>query len=552
MQWELCERRGGDKCPHYDSCRARAGVEGPADARIAVGPHALLGQLNAHAGTSGLLIIDEIQDFLETALVTTDDLDFALQQGPQMLDGRFVAALEPSVRALRAFLDEAPLDEAVDATMAVRRHARAVAPELIAQARRSAAVDGDLVECARAAPFPEGHNGQAPPLLRHIVELALLSRPRARSVGRASSVLRLFHHAIKTEVPVVVRVELRRGRRVLLVTSARETLAHALRREGSVVVLDANVDLHAPVLARVVGYEPPLHVFTAPDGAPIARTLQRCKRANRKAWSDDNGHLSPTAALLTSVRQAVTWLAEAPSVASVGLITFHVLETALRYTVGIERDDARRQWVEAHYDPGRLDELSEALGPIVAGFGGEWLFGHYGATRGLNTMAGADALITLGDPWRNLGDAHNDAAFLHLEGWKARYEAWCRAELEQAHGRLRTVHRTRPARALHVGAIMPGGSGWSVDRVDVRMDVGGRPRREAAMPTDALEQAIELAGGVSRLAEHLGSRGLPSISGAVADRSRTTVLVAEAYRRSSPKASGPSSPRHAGSRTHTV
>ena len=119
-------------------------------------------------------------------------------------------------------------------------------------------------------------------------------------------------------------------------------------------------------------------------------------------------------------------------------------------------------------------------------------------------MADADAVVTLGDPWRNLGDVYNDAAFLQIGGWQARYEAWCRAELEQAHGRLRTVHRTRPGRALHVGAVMPGGSGWTSETVDVRSDRGGRPRQSAAMSIEAIEEAIVAAGGVSHLAAIAG------------------------------------------------
>jgi hypothetical protein len=44
----------------------------------------------------------------------------------------------------------------------------------------------------------------------------------------------------------------------------------------------------------------------------------------------------------------------------------------------------------------------------------------------------------------------------------------CKAELEQAHGRIRAVHRTKPGRALHIGNVMPSGSGWRLDRVEVR------------------------------------------------------------------------------------
>jgi hypothetical protein len=96
------------------------------------------------------------------------------------------------------------------------------------------------------------------------------------------------------------------------------------------------------------------------------------------------------------------------------------------------------------------------------------IVGHYGALRGLNHMAAVDALVTLGDPWPNLGVARDEAFFLGLgDAWESRYEAKARAELEQAHGRLRAVRRTRPGRALHVGALLPSGSAWA-SNVEVR------------------------------------------------------------------------------------
>src|SRR5262249_49510255 len=67
IQREFCEGRGKQKCEFYDVCRAREGIDGPADARITVGPHALLSQLNAAAGSTGLVVIDEPPALLETA-----------------------------------------------------------------------------------------------------------------------------------------------------------------------------------------------------------------------------------------------------------------------------------------------------------------------------------------------------------------------------------------------------------------------------------------------------------------------------------------------------
>ena len=115
-----------------------------------------------------------------------------------------------------------------------------------------------------------------------------------------------------------------------------------------------------------------------------------------------------------------------------------------------------------------LEAFRAELAPQLARLPRTLLTGHYGATRGLNELAACDTLVTLGDPWMNLDAAQNDAAFLGLgDTWAQRYEARCRAELEQAHGRLRTIHRTRPGRALHVGAVLPGERGWETGEVRV-------------------------------------------------------------------------------------
>jgi hypothetical protein len=136
---------------------------------------------------------------------------------------------------------------------------------------------------------------------------------------------------------------------------------------------------------------------------------------------------------------------------------------------------------------------------------GEIVFGHYGAVRGLNTMADADALITLGDPWPNVGDARNDAAFLGLApSWEQRLEAMCRAELEQAHGRIRAVHRTRPARALHVGSVLPSGYGWTAGGVEIRTMKPGPTREASAMDLPELLHHVDTRGGMRSVARTLG------------------------------------------------
>jgi hypothetical protein len=146
------------------------------------------------------------------------------------------------------------------------------------------------------------------------------------------------------------------------------------------------------------------------------------------------------------------------------------------------------------------------LGPVLSGWSGEIRLGHYGAVRGLNTMADVDCLATLGDPWPNVGQVARDMDYLGMppqEG-DARMEALCRAELEQAHGRLRTVHRTRPGRALHVGRVLPGGSGWRGGQVTRERMKVGRSTALEPMSIAELESIIAECGGLKAAARSAG------------------------------------------------
>lgn len=120
-------------------------------------------------------------------------------------------------------------------------------------------------------------------------------------------------------------------------------------------------------------------------------------------------------------------------------------------------------------------------------------------------MAQIDALITLGDPWGNLNAAKNATGYLSCEyEWERRYADCCRAELEQAHGRLRTVHRTRPGRALHVGAVMPGGPKWAGDRVSVRELPPRWPLEMSELSSVQFAAMVKRLGGIRAVGRLIG------------------------------------------------
>ena len=421
-------------------------------------------------------MIDEPPELLETTTLTAGELALTLRRALHWFDGVFVGAVTPAIRCFAELLATRRAAGPLDACDAVLRVQAKVPLEDLEQARRSSRQpDGNVVTCAANARFPERHHGTAPPVLRVAMDGVVSGVYSAHEVGAVAGVLRTVHRALASEYPVTVRVDRTGDEPALLVTAPREQLARALRRDGAVVVLDANVDLHAPVLARIVGYDPPLHRFDAEDGAPIERILLRTRRATRKEWFKD-GKLILAPSLRLSVKALIDWALVTPGDTPLGIITFAALEVALRFAAGLDdRDVARKAWKSMGQPERALDAFAAELGPTLARWPRGLLTGHYGATRGLNALADCDALATLGDPWMNLDAAQSDAAFLGLgDNWEERYEARCRAELEQAHGRLRTVHRTRPGRALHVGAVVPGGRGWEGGEVRVERLKGGR------------------------------------------------------------------------------
>jgi DNA-binding transcriptional regulator YiaG len=157
----------------------------------------------------------------------------------------------------------------------------------------------------------------------------------------------------------------------------------------------------------------------------------------------------------------------------------------------------------------------------------EFLTDHYGALEGLDFMAGCDATVTFMDPRPNLGDEELRAAFLGLDP-SGRLDQLAAAELQQAHGRLRTIHRQRPGRQLHVGAVVP--AGWA--GLDVRVEGlrVGRPRHVAAMSPEEF-CAARAVSGLSQAAFARSIRcGLSAVKHYEAGRAPVPEDVARAVR----------------------
>jgi len=504
LKWILCEGRRREKCEFYETCKARRGFDGPARARVAVGPHALLRQLDSFAGMTGLLVIDEPPPFLETIAITKEDFHVTLRE-KVFFNGRYAAALTPLLQAVRGWVHEhATLELALPFTELVRVGANAIDAETRGYASRAIRrkptgdVADDALSCAKDAYPPElaELGGTAPPLDGHGIMLAKRDVGYATRIGAASHVLGTLYRAATAETPVSGRVEVRDGERVLLLTLVRTAFDGALRRPGSVVVTDANAKVHLPILQKAVGYAPHFAEFAAEDGAPIERVLLRWRAATRKGWLM-RGNVRMDAALV-AVRAAIDWLREDHSTHVVGIITYKALREVLE---GAANDSENFRTLCA--DQAIAHEHACELGALLRGW--NLRFGHYGAVRGLNTMADVDAMITLGDPWPHVGEVRNEVSFLELDKLsEERLEQLCRAELEQAHGRIRAVHRKRPGRALHVGCVLPSGAGWASGSVETRKIGRGRPRNGPSAGLELLRVAVGNLGGAASASRLLG------------------------------------------------
>jgi hypothetical protein len=264
-----------------------------------------------------------------------------------------------------------------------------------------------------------------------------------------------------------------------------------LRRNAPTLVMDANIDLHLEAITRVVDGTPSLERFDAEDGAPIERVHIRTSSVSRAKILGPNNfiHTKQLERIFQAIRR---WLgAGAPGL--VGLITFKPV---------------------ADWLADRPEDPSFNFGPDYP-----VMLGHYGALRGLDKFKACSALVTVGDPWMNLNTVESEVRFLfggspvEREALFAKaIEGHARAELEQAHGRLRTIWRSSSARAAHVGALKPSGPSWGRDRVKETSLGDWRVASVAAPTMSVLELAmhIEKMGGPAAAARAWG-RNVPFV-----------------------------------------
>lgn len=471
----FCEGNGRAPCEYRNECPAYGGIEGPEDARVVVGTHALLSQIDAEVGKSGLLIIDEPPDLLHTESFTLGDIDATIAALGRF-SHRYARAMAPALCVIRAWV--ATTIDIAEIENNFKSAFEGKVPADVAVTALGEVGTDDPWQAATLA-FPEDHDpriGYAPPLdLPHLLATRH-DEDVARQVGRASKLLRTVWNACQPNRAYSTRVEEYTNdvetTRVLMVTGARTEIVDALtsKHQHPVVVLDANADLHRPVYQRIVYVhevqdKPPKDIdamaprfryreFYAADGAPIERAMVMWG-ASRKAWFPGR-QLTVESGAVSAIERAVRWALERPEQATnVCIVTFKLLATAIRAALG--QPGAEQEWHKQKQPPETLAPLAERIRKTLKRLPGAVDVAHYGAVRGLDRWMHADCLITLGDPVPELGSLRHDAAFIGLPDADERAHGVTRGELEQAHGRLRTVHRRTPARSLHVGRVLPGG-----------------------------------------------------------------------------------------------
>lgn len=472
-------------CDVRETCAAKDGVDGPDNASVSVGPHELVAELAEYAGKTGLLGIDEPPALVDVETLTCSDL-LAAELVLHWFEPKFRAAMAPILRGSIAWL------------------ARGIDPEPGPISRGLTEIDPSLEDAAfeatggtSVAEWAEAargdRKGTTPPLDRNAGFRLRHDPVEAGRVGEAARVLGLLLRAALDHKDVSASVEdhpVRGGapiRRIVL-TAIERRMMRALEREGSTLVMAADADVFRPLIVRAVGYAPALHAFAAPE-VQVDRLLVRTPGATRTGWLDGGIKEDRIRQIARAIERVVAWALEVPSDKPLAIVSYKRVADSLRAALGRKAHDPH-------------EGLRDALAPILARLPVPPEVGHYGALRGLDLWKELDALATVGDPYPSIGTLERQESWIRSgpqalvapEDWPRAHAA---AELEQAHGRLRTVHRARPARQLHVGRVVP--AGWRDVRIEDAPE--GRPR---GVEIRDVAQLVERAGGCSSVARGIG------------------------------------------------
>jgi hypothetical protein len=332
----------------------------------------------------------------------------------------------------------------------------------------------------------------------------------AKKLGDASRAYTILHYALSTSDQVVLSISQRGKEKELHITHINRDYLNAIKREGPTVVLGADIDIAAEIYEKALGYTPELLHFGAKDGAPVERMHVYCSKASRKHWCSEAGYTRYDPSLSQAIAYGLE-LAGEPGSGKVALMSLLPIRRMLDCILHPDDADLEREYLgklgERSLEAARLalGRYRDDVGTLISDWGGSLVLGHYGALRGLNSMSDCVVSITVGDPWQNMGKVARDVALLDLsQGFDERIEELCGSELQQAHGRLRTIHRTTPCKQIHLGRVLPRGSLWRNGNTRNLQMPKGRPVRKDAPTPETIAALVETLGGQRKAARLVG------------------------------------------------
>lgn len=424
-------------CPHQDGCPARHRED---KQRIIVAPHQLADVAVERNDPAALdaptLVVDESPALLAELTVTLADLDEVPRiLRSDILDRTWARQLAAFVHALRITVSE-PDATLVEACKRVDRAARREPKDLLTWSATPRAT-------AEAIRTGKLHMGRDPRFARK--DLLGLSPDAWATVVRAMKVLRPILAAAAHADRIAWRAD---GFAVHVLTREAELLTR-----GNAIVLDATPSLAMlGALCTAAGIDLVTVTLRVPDGAKHTREILYSTRASRSA-------LAPG--------KVARWKEVRPILARALDAVRDVQGRILLVTFKLIADGIRK---------GKLADL-------LAPFEGRIDVAHYGAIRGLNAWRENEACITVGDPWPELGSVREQAKVMGVDA-EAHLRQLARAELAQAHGRLRDPSRSTKATHVHLGAVAP--QGWTTKATTLHVTPDGRPRTTSSVTTEEL------------------------------------------------------------------
>lgn len=454
------------KCPNFDFCEVKDGTSGNGISFVSV--HSLTKKLRKSTPDDSWLVIDEPGELASLTKITLADIKrftdvkirsyFANKNGETPFSLLFALAASKSLLSWKGTVPVSLLD-------ALEQSCHTVGLTINQFEEALCYLDEDLeVNTSKVTEI------RCNPYL-------------ARLIGFASKMVNAFRDGIKhchkikyySNHGVTTPTDTECGLQILHLNS---NLENALEHPGKIAILDANMYVHESAIIEYCRNKYPSRPvkkleIEVRDSVKIQKIIIAKNYANVRnfvkeaRWTGDKSiHVALSSALVEAKRRGCK---------KIGIITFKRVREALE--IAKCTDAARSIEKASELIPG-----ANALKPLISGF--NVVFNHFGNIRGDNSMKDCDCIITLGDPRPNIGEVIDKCGFVGSDP-NAMANQWAAAELQQAHGRLRTIHRTKPGVQIHVGSIAPRGF-WSDETLVLNQN--GRPE---SLNTNPLKEEFD-------------------------------------------------------------